>query len=74
MRVAAPVLAIVFLESVAMGFVAKTVPQLNILSLGFPLRIIIGTGTVAVGLVVLNEVVIDDIDFVLNQIHGWVQR
>ena len=41
-RVAAPLLTLVFLETVAMGFVARTVPQLNILSLGFPLRIILG--------------------------------
>lgn len=42
LRVAAPVLCLIFLETVAMGFVARTVPQLNILSLGFPLRIIAG--------------------------------
>ncbi len=42
LRVAAPLLCLVFLETIAMGFVARTVPQLNILSLGFPLRIIVG--------------------------------
>jgi len=42
LRVAAPLLCLVFLETIAMGFVARTVPQLNILSLGFPLRIILG--------------------------------
>jgi flagellar biosynthetic protein FliR len=41
-RVAAPLLCLVFLETIAMGFVARTVPQLNILSLGFPLRILLG--------------------------------
>lgn len=41
-KVAAPLLCLVFLETIAMGFIAKTVPQLNILSLGFPLRIIVG--------------------------------
>jgi flagellar biosynthetic protein FliR len=41
-RVAAPLLTLVFLESVAMGFIARTVPQINILSLGFPLRIMAG--------------------------------
>jgi flagellar biosynthetic protein FliR len=42
LRVAAPLLCIIFLETIAMGFIARTVPQLNILSLGFPLRIIVG--------------------------------
>lgn len=42
LRVAAPLLCLVFLETVAMGFIARTVPQLNILSIGFPLRILVG--------------------------------
>lgn len=41
-RVAAPLLCIMFLQMVAMGFIARTVPQLNILSIGFPLRILLG--------------------------------
>ncbi len=42
MRVSAPVLCLIFLETVAMGFIARTVPQMNILSIGFPVRIIMG--------------------------------
>lgn len=42
LRVGAPLLCMIFLETIAMGFVARTVPQLNILTLGFPLRIMIG--------------------------------
>ncbi len=41
-RVSAPLLCLIFLETVALGFIARTVPQINILSLGFPLRIILG--------------------------------
>jgi len=41
-RVAAPLTCLVFLESVAMGFIARTVPQMNILSIGFALRIVVG--------------------------------
>jgi flagellar biosynthetic protein FliR len=51
-KVSAPLLAVIFLETLAMGFVARTVPQLNILSLGFPLRLILGFGITA-GLVTL---------------------
>ncbi len=43
-RIAAPLLCLIFLETVAMGFIARTVPQMNILSFGFPLRILIGVG------------------------------
>lgn len=41
-RVAAPLLCIFFLLTLALGFIARTVPQLNILSIGFGLRIIVG--------------------------------
>jgi len=43
-RVAGPLLCIIFLETVALGFIARTVPQMNILSIGFPLRILVGFG------------------------------
>jgi len=41
-RVAAPLLCLAFLQTVAMGFIARTVPQLNILSVGFIVRILLG--------------------------------
>ena len=43
-RVAAPLLCLMFLLSVGMGFIARTVPQMNILSIGFALRILVGVG------------------------------
>lgn len=49
-RIAAPLLTLVFLETVTMGFLARTVPQLNILSVGFPLRIVLGLALLAVTL------------------------
>jgi flagellar biosynthetic protein FliR len=42
-RIAAPLLCFIFLETVAMGFIARTVPQLNIMSVGFTIRILNGT-------------------------------
>lgn len=51
-RVAAPLLCIMFLQMVAMGFIARTVPQMNILSIGFPLRILVGS-TVLIGSVAM---------------------
>lgn len=38
-KVAAPALACLFLITLSMGFVARTMPQLNILSVGFTIRI-----------------------------------
>ena len=72
MRLAAPVLAIVFLQSVAMGFLAKTVPQLNILSLGFPIRILTGITTIAIGLVVLDNIILDELNDGITVLFQWI--
>lgn len=73
LRVAAPLLALIFLQSLAMGYISKTVPQLNILSLGFPIRILVGFFIVAVGLVIINEVLMEGIDVMLRAIFAWVE-
>ena len=73
LRVAAPLLALIFLQTIAMGYIAKTVPQVNILSLGFPIRIMAGLGIIALGLVVLDEVVLERVDDAMNLISTWVE-
>lgn len=42
LRLAAPVIAVLFIAEVAMGIVARTVPQINVFIVGFPLRIALG--------------------------------
>ena len=49
-RVAAPVVLTLFLVNIALGFVGRTVPQLNILTLGFPIKGILGLVLLAVTL------------------------
>lgn len=41
---AAPVLALLLLSSVLIGLVARTLPQANVLEIGFSLRILVGLG------------------------------
>jgi flagellar biosynthetic protein FliR len=55
LRIAAPLLCLVFLQMIAMGFIARTVPQLNIFSLGFPLRIILGLALTGSMLILIAE-------------------
>lgn len=40
--ISAPAVLALFLVTVAMGFVARTVPQMNILIVGFPVRVVVG--------------------------------
>lgn len=41
-KIAMPVLAVLFLAEVSMAFVARTVPQINVFIVGFPIRIALG--------------------------------
>ncbi len=47
-KIAAPVMAALFLSEVALGIVARTVPQMNVFIVGFPLKI--GVGLLALAL------------------------
>jgi len=44
LKIALPVIGIIFLISVSMGVLAKAAPQMNIMMLGFPLKIIVAFG------------------------------
>ncbi len=42
MRIAAPTIAVLMLYNASLGIIAKTVPQINLLIVGFPVRIALG--------------------------------
>jgi flagellar biosynthetic protein FliR len=41
-KLSIPVVAVIFLSNVGLGVVARTVPQINVFIVGFPLHIAIG--------------------------------
>lgn len=49
-KIAAPIMAILFLLSVGLGLVARTVPQMNVFIVGFPLQIGVGLLMVALAM------------------------
>lgn len=51
-KMAAPIMIALFLSNLCLGIVARTVPQLNILMVGFPVNI--GLGLILFGLVLSN--------------------
>jgi flagellar biosynthetic protein FliR len=67
-RVAAPVILTLFLVNAAMGFVSRTVPQFNILIIGFSLKGLIGFLLMAISLPAALEVFTD----ALETIVGWI--
>ncbi len=47
-KISAPVMAVLFFSNIAMGMVARTVPQMNVFAINFPLQI--GIGLLFIGL------------------------
>ncbi len=58
LQIAAPVVLILLLVSSAMGVIVKTVPQLNILAVGFPVKIAVGLLIFGVSLVYFRDIVL----------------
>jgi len=74
LRISAPVLTVLFLEMIASGLIMKTMPQLNILSFGFAIKIIVGllalAGSIAVIQIVIQTDVGDSIDMMVSWARG----
>jgi flagellar biosynthetic protein FliR len=71
LRVAAPVLCLVFLELVAMGFLSKTMPQMNILTYGFAVKIVTAIGLLAISLGPISQVAGEEVSRVMTGVIGW---
>jgi flagellar biosynthetic protein FliR len=67
MKISLPVFGAVVLADVGLGFVARTVPQMNVFALGIPLKI-------AVGLFVLMTVLPGAVDIFHGEIENAVAR
>ena len=55
LKVAAPVLVAMLLATVALGVLQRTVPQCNVLSIGLPVRALLGLAALALALAALPE-------------------
>lgn len=72
-RISAPVVCIIFVETLATGMIMKTVPQLNILSFGFPVKILVGLGMLLGSLVYVNAALDGLVERSLEQVAWWVE-
>lgn len=70
-RVSAPLLAIIFFETIATGFITKSMPQMNINSIGFALKIILGLGAIIIGLGSIDQAIGDHIAEVGRAVLRW---
>jgi flagellar biosynthetic protein FliR len=56
LRIAAPVVLVLLLVSATMGVIVKTVPQLNVLVVGFPIKIAVGIAVTGLSLIYFRDV------------------
>ena len=70
-RVAAPLLAAVFLVEAAMGFMMRSVPQINIMTIGFIVRILVGAAVLVGGVTMMHETFFEAWQGFLGELAGW---
>jgi flagellar biosynthetic protein FliR len=68
----APMVLALFLTTVAMGFLARTVPQMNVLIIGFPVRIVVGLTMMAVTLPAVGQFLAATIGAILSGLPALV--
>lgn len=62
LRIAAPIIATIFVADVVLGILSRTIPQMNVFQLGMPLKVIVGLAVIMVTFIYANgitEVVAD---------------
>lgn len=72
-RVSAPTIGIIMASMVAMGFLMKTMPQLNVLSVGFAVYIVGGLLMLLFALFSINDALAGFIDQTLVQAGDWAR-
>lgn len=70
-RVAAPVTGIVLLIAVVLGVIGKTVPQVNVLTVGFTVKIVGGLGLMAVSMYAIGAACAEHITSAMQAVSHW---
>lgn len=73
MRLAAPAFGSAMILLIAIGFVMKTMPELNVMSVGFALKIVFGVAMTALSVFVIARVIDGEIVFALRSILDWAE-
>ncbi len=68
-RLAAPALIALFLTTTAMGFLSRTMPQMNILTVGFTLKAMVALGATGITLGAAGDLLVNSAWDVLDLIR-----
>jgi flagellar biosynthetic protein FliR len=71
LRISSPVLGIILIETIATAFLMKTMPTLNILSIGFAVKIVLGFAVLFASLGAIDAVISGHVEEVLRAMMRW---
>lgn len=71
LRVCAPVLVIILVETVATGAIMRTLPQVNVMSIGFGIRVLLGVAALAGSLAAAQRAMLVDTEAALAAMRAW---
>lgn len=74
LRLSMPIMAVVMLILLAIGFATKTMPQINVMTVGFAMKILAGIGSLAAVAFVLDGEIAAEILRVLDLIVEWASH
>ncbi len=74
MRIAAPAIAVLMLYNAALGIIAKTVPQINLLIVGFPVRIAIGMIVVGLSMAFFYPYLSHAFDLMIADVYAVIRQ
>ena len=72
-RIALPVVGVLFLTTMALGVLARTMPQLNVFMVGLALKITLGLTILGLVLPALNQVFLDGFEVTFTFVRGFIR-
>ncbi|AYD40672.1 fused FliR family export protein/FlhB family type III secretion system protein [Clostridium fermenticellae] len=71
LRIAIPIVLILFMTDLTMGLIARTVPQLNVMILGLPIKILVGFASICLALPIIAHIIQNSFYEVQDAIKGF---
>jgi flagellar biosynthesis protein FliR/FlhB len=71
LKIAIPIVLIIFITDLTLGLIARTVPQLNIMILGLPIKILLGLATFCFALPIFLKVIENSFYGIPDAIRGF---
>jgi flagellar biosynthetic protein FliR len=71
LRVAAPVIGILLVETVSSAVIMKSIPQINVMTVGFAVKILLGLGAVVLSLTVIQDALAQELSRASNVLLHW---